>query len=118
MLQVFHLDIAKLDQDFAYIGKCFKYFHIYVASILSSCLNMFTMATHVFSSFSGVLQLFQTYVISVSPVSNVYCKCFIRMLQKMIGCCTCCNTREKRHVLFQVGLSNSVHLDVVYSVSM
>jgi hypothetical protein len=35
MLQVFHLDVVKIDRDFAYICKCFKCFHMYVASVLS-----------------------------------------------------------------------------------
>jgi hypothetical protein len=30
-----------------------------------------------FSSFSGVSQVFQTYVANVSTVSDVYCKCFL-----------------------------------------
>jgi hypothetical protein len=29
MLQVFHLDVAKVDLDIAYICKCFKCFHMY-----------------------------------------------------------------------------------------
>jgi hypothetical protein len=58
MLQVFHLDAAKVDLDVGYICKCFKCFHTYVASVSSECLHMFAMAIHVFSSFSGVLQVF------------------------------------------------------------
>jgi hypothetical protein len=33
MLQLFHLDVAKLDWDVAYICKCFMCFHMYVASV-------------------------------------------------------------------------------------
>jgi hypothetical protein len=55
--------------------------HIYasVASVSAGCLYMFAMATHMFSSFSGVLQVYQTYVASVSDVSDVNCKCFIHL---------------------------------------
>jgi hypothetical protein len=76
ILQVFHLDVAKLDRDVAYICKCFRCFYTYVATILSWCLHMFAMATHVFSSFFlfckyfrrmlQVFHLFRMYVASVS----------------------------------------------------
>ena len=73
VLQVFHIDVAKVDRDIAhvamaihvyfkcrfqmfqlfqtyvaYICKCFKCFHTYVASIF---IWMFAMVTHVASSF-------------------------------------------------------------------
>jgi hypothetical protein len=64
MLQVFHLDIAKVDLVVAYICKCFKCFHTYVVSVSSECLHMFAMATHVFPSFF-----------------LVFCECFRHMLQ-------------------------------------
>jgi hypothetical protein len=32
MLQVFHLDVAKVDLDVVYICKCFKFFHTYVVN--------------------------------------------------------------------------------------
>jgi hypothetical protein len=83
MLQIFYLNVAKLDRDVAYICKCFRCFHTYVASVSSCCLHMFVMATHLFSSFfSGVLQVFQTYVARVSALSDICCKRFIWMLQK------------------------------------
>jgi hypothetical protein len=66
MLEMFHLDIAKVDLDVAYICKCFKCFHTYDASVFHLDVAMFTIATHVFSSFSDVLQVFQTYVAGVS----------------------------------------------------
>jgi hypothetical protein len=42
ILQVFHLDVA-------YICKCYKCFHMYVASVF---ILIFAMATHVVLSFS------------------------------------------------------------------
>jgi hypothetical protein len=66
MLQAFHLDVAKVDLDIAYICKCFRCFDTYVASILSGCFYMFAMATQVFSSFFCVF----------ASVSDVCCKCF------------------------------------------
>jgi hypothetical protein len=66
MLQVFHLDVAKVDLDVAYICECFKCFHTYVASVFIWVFAMFAMATHVVSNFFLVfLQVFQTYVTSV-----------------------------------------------------
>ena len=35
VISVFHLDVATLDYDFAYIGKCFRCFHAYIASVSS-----------------------------------------------------------------------------------
>jgi hypothetical protein len=65
MLQVFYLDVAKIDLDVAYIWKWFKCFHTYVASVFirmlqvfSSRFAIFAMATHVFSSLFSVLQVF------------------------------------------------------------
>jgi hypothetical protein len=75
MLQVYHLDVAKVDLNVTYIYAiqvfsyiCCKCFHLHVA--------MFAMATHVFFKFSivfckcfrcmlQVFQLFWTYVASV-----------------------------------------------------
>ena len=90
MLQVLHVDVAKVDRDVAYVarGVCTRMlqasilnvssifqtyaasvfiwmlhmFHTYVASVLSRCCICFAMA---FQVFSGVLQVFQTHVLSV-----------------------------------------------------
>jgi hypothetical protein len=84
MLQVFHLDVAKLDQDVRYICKCFKCFQTYVISVLFWYLYIFAMVTHVFSGFLSVLQVFLMYVICISNCFVLMCKCFI-------GCYTCYN---------------------------
>jgi hypothetical protein len=89
MLQVFYLDVAKLDRDVRYICKCFKCFQTYVTSVLSWCLHIFAMITHVLSSFLSGLQVFQMYVICVLACFVLTCKCFVR-------CYTCCNACEKR----------------------
>jgi hypothetical protein len=52
ILQVFYLYFAKIDLDIAYVCNDFQ-------------------------GFSGVLQMFRTYVASVSTISDVYSKCFI-----------------------------------------
>jgi hypothetical protein len=63
MLQVFHLDVARVDLDVAYIYACckrmFQVFHTYVESIFIWMLH--------------VLQWLQT---CFPGVSNVCCKCF------------------------------------------
>jgi hypothetical protein len=68
MLQVFHLEVAKVDLDVAYVFamnfKCFR--------------------------------VFLTYVVSVSAVSDVYCKClncFRRILQ--VFSYKCCKSKSK-----------------------
>jgi hypothetical protein len=64
MLQVFYLDVAKVDLDVAYV------------------CNGYTCVLGVCKCFRCMLQVFQTYVASVSAVSDVPCKCFIWMLEK------------------------------------
>jgi hypothetical protein len=68
MLQMFYLDVAKVVLDVAYICML----QAYVSSVSYICfiyfiwmMHMFVMATHVFASLSGVLQVFLTYVASV-----------------------------------------------------
>jgi hypothetical protein len=56
ILKVFHLDVA-------YICKCYRCFHTYVASVF---ILMFAMATHVVLSFHDVF----------ASVPDVCCKCF------------------------------------------
>jgi hypothetical protein len=60
---------------YKHMFQCFRYLHTSVASILSRCC--IAMANKCFSS---VLQVFQTYVASISAV-------FERMLQVSSGCC-------------------------------
>jgi hypothetical protein len=75
MLQVFHLDVAKLDRDVTHVAmatyicfKCmFQMCHMYVASVSFGCCK----------TRSGCcinMQVFQVF-------SYVCCKCFIWMLQ-------------------------------------
>ena len=80
MLQVFHLDVVKVDLDVAYICKCFRCFYMYVASVSSRyCICLQWLHT-CFQALSGVLQVLLTYVASVSALSDVCCKCLIWML--------------------------------------
>jgi len=97
MLQVFHIDVAKVDQDVAYVAmvihvcckRLFQMFHLffqtYVVSVFIGTLNMFHtniecfiwmlhMFLMAFQVFSVFLQVFQEHVSSVSSV-------FRRMLQ-------------------------------------
>ena len=74
MLQVFCLDVAKVDLDVAYtcmlqayVSKCFHVFYTYVCKCFIWMLHMFAI---VFKYFSGVL----------ASVSNAYFKCFICLL--------------------------------------
>jgi hypothetical protein len=76
MLQVFHLNIAKVDMAVAYISVSgvfigmLQVFHLDVCI----CLQWLHMC---FQVSSGVLQVFRIYVASVLAVSDVCCKYFI-----------------------------------------
>ena len=108
MLQVFHLDTAKVDLDVAY--TCML--QAYVSSVSYVCCKCLIWMLHTsamaFKCFSGVLQVFQKYVASVSTVSDVYCKCSIWMLQKQICFCTCCNGTT--HLTRKIGGVSSISL--------
>jgi hypothetical protein len=90
MLQVFYLYVAKVDLDVAYTCMLQAYVlsilgvYMYVASVFIWMLHI-ALATHVFLSFSSVLQVFQTYVANISAIFGL---CFILVLQKQIWCCT------------------------------
>jgi hypothetical protein len=110
MLQKFRMDVIKVDCDVGYVSMAihtcckslFQMFHLffrrtlqafyldiaYVSRICCKCfiwmLHMLATAFKCFSVFCKyfrrMLQVFQTYVISVSVVSHVYYKYFILML--------------------------------------
>jgi hypothetical protein len=91
MLQVFRLDVAKVDRDVAYVAMaihvCFKcmfqmfhlFFYMFIASVSSRCCICFTRMLQLFyldvayvcngfqefSCFLQVFQLFRTNVTSV-----------------------------------------------------
>jgi hypothetical protein len=58
--------------------KCFSYFQTYVASVLSGC----------YIRCSGYTRRLQVYVLNVSAVSEIYCKCFIWILRMLQWLCT------------------------------
>jgi hypothetical protein len=58
--------------------KCFRCFILYVAKV---DLDV-AWVCNGFQVFSGILQVFQTFVACVSTVLDVCCKYFIWMLQK------------------------------------
>jgi hypothetical protein len=64
--------LQNLNQNVAYICKCFKCFIHMLQVFLSSCLHIFVMTTHMFSSFFWYF----------ASVSDICYKCFIWMLQK------------------------------------
>jgi hypothetical protein len=59
MLQVFHLDVVKLDLDVAYIAmtKCFICFLTYIANIFSGCFKSRSEKAHVSSTATALLLL-------------------------------------------------------------
>jgi hypothetical protein len=103
MLQVFHLDVAKIDRDIAHVSMtihvCFKckfqmlhlFFQTFAANVLFGCCICFTRT----------LQVFYLGVAYVCNGFQLFCKCFscfIHMLQvfhlnfkSRSECCICCN---------------------------
>jgi hypothetical protein len=81
MLQMFHLDVSKLNLGVAYdavaIHACFKCF-IYFRRML----QMFYLDIAKVDLVLHILLWLYTHVSSVSSVLNVCCKCSIWMLQK------------------------------------
>jgi hypothetical protein len=84
MLQVFYLDVEKVDLDIAYtsmlktyVSSVFHMFHTYVSKCFIWMLHMFAMLSNVFQAFS---QMFQTLVSSVTSV-------FFCMLQLVASGC-------------------------------
>ena len=66
--------------------------------------------------------MLQAYVLSISDVSDVCCKCFVWLLQSRSRCCICCNACTR---MLQASISNvssvfsyacckCVYLDVAY----
>ena len=74
MLQVFHQDIAKVDLNVAYTYML----QAYVSSVFS-CFKRIFQVFHldVCNGYPRDFLVFQTYVTSVSAVSDVCCKYFI-----------------------------------------
>jgi hypothetical protein len=66
MLQLFHLDVAKVDLNVAYMCKCFKCFHMYVCKCFYLDVAIFCNGHTCFQVFSGVLHVFQMYVAGTS----------------------------------------------------
>jgi hypothetical protein len=108
MLQVFHSDVTKVDRNVAYVAMvvhvCCKLlflifhlffqtyvanvfiwvlhmFHTYVASVLSGRCVCFTI---VFQVFSGVLQVFQMHVSSISSVFRFMLHLYISKVDRVL----------------------------------
>ena len=104
MLQFFHVDVAKVDRDIAYVAMvvhvCCKrlspMFHLFFVHVCCKCFRRMSLSVsyvlfvYVASVASGCLKVdrdvthvamvFQLYVTNVSSVLDVCCKCFILML--------------------------------------
>jgi hypothetical protein len=90
MLQVFYIDVAKVDRGVAYLAiaihvclKCmfqmFFLFHTYVASISSRCCKYRSGCCIMCN---GYIRMLQVYVPNVSSVLYIRCKCFIWTLER------------------------------------
>jgi hypothetical protein len=75
MVQMYHLDVAKVDLNVACICKCSRCFHMYICKYFHLDVPMFCNGyTYAFKFFLGVLQVFQTLCCR-------YFSCFGRILQ-------------------------------------
>jgi hypothetical protein len=109
MLQVFHINVAKVDLDVAHVAiaihvcckSLFNMFHLfqtYVATVLSGCCkSRFRcciykhVASVYFKCFMCFIRMLQVFCLNVAYVCNgyicvfkfflVFCKCFRRILQ-------------------------------------
>jgi hypothetical protein len=77
MLQLFHLDITKVNLDVAY--TCMLQVYVLFSGVFIYMLQVFYLdVAYVFAMATNVCFLvFQTYVASISIVSDICCKCFI-----------------------------------------
>jgi hypothetical protein len=91
-LQMFHMDVVKVDPNIAYIVMamhvCCKCLFPNVSSTFRRMLRVFYLdvayVSHIcciilqwFQVFSNVLQVFHSYVLSVSAVCDICCKCLV-----------------------------------------
>jgi hypothetical protein len=102
MLQIFHLDIARVDHNVTHVAMaihvCFKclfqmfhlFFHTFVVTVSSGCCICFTYIMQVF--FLDVIYVCSGFFAKVSKcfanVLDACCKCFsyfVRMLQVFIS---------------------------------
>jgi hypothetical protein len=106
MLQVFHMDVAKVDRDVAYVAMvvdvCCKLlllmFHLFSRHMLQMCLfgcciyltrmlqvfylDVVYVLQWLFMCFWVFLHVFKTHVSNISSSSDVCCKCCMGMFQK------------------------------------
>jgi hypothetical protein len=94
MLQVFHVDIAKVERDVAYVAivvyvcckRLFLTFHLF-STICCKCvyylcithmMQLFYLdVVYVCNDFQVFLQVFETHVSSISSIFFLFCKCCI-----------------------------------------
>jgi hypothetical protein len=85
MLQIFHLDVSKVDLDVVHVAMaihaCFKCFICFIHMLQMFHLDVakIDLILHVCC---GYTHMFQAHFYSVSHVSDICCKCFIWMFQK------------------------------------
>ena len=81
MLQLFHMDIAKVDQDVAHVAMAI---HAYCKSLFKNISFVFRRMLQVFYLHVVKVDLDVSYPcmlqVYISSVSYVCCKCFIWML--------------------------------------
>jgi hypothetical protein len=93
MLQMFHMDIAKVDQDVASVSEAcckrlFKMFHLFQTYVARVLYLDVTHVLHVcYKSMFKMFQLFQSYValsvfmLQIASVLSGCCICFTHTLQ-------------------------------------
>ena len=76
MLEVFHMDVAKIDRDVAYAAKC-------AASVSDACFKHLFKVFHLFQTYvaSVLIWMLHTFHTYVARVCSKCFSCFVLMLQ-------------------------------------
>jgi hypothetical protein len=84
MLQMFRLDVLKVDLGVAHVAMAIHaYFKCFIC--FRHMLQMFHLDIAKVDLMLHMLLWLYTYVSSVSSISDVCCKCFIWMFEKLIS---------------------------------
>jgi hypothetical protein len=109
MLQVFYIDVAKVDWDVALVAKCFR-------CMLQTSIQKFSSVSEVCCKcFIWLLHIFQWLYTYVARVYSKYFICFrfilfIWMLHILQWLYTCCNHVFQMFHLFQTYVAEVIHV--------
>jgi hypothetical protein len=125
MLQLFHMNVANIHRDVAFVAKCsrgmLQVFQRHVATVCSKCFICFRRTLQVF--FMWMLHMFHTYVLRVclKCFHVASCKCFIWILHmfrtRVASVCSKCFICFKRMLYLSVSCVQVFRVSEVCSES-